>query len=453
MTIYEDRADAGRQLARRLLPWRGQDVVVLGLPRGGVPVAHVVAEALDAPLDVIVVRKLGVPAQPELAMGAIGEEGARVLDERTLQYFGVTDAQLERIEERERAVLEARTARFREGRERIDLTGRTALIVDDGIATGSTARVACRIARQLGAARVVLAVPVASEDALARIVEADEIVCLATPRSFTAVGHHYRDFSATQDEDVVALLDSALRRHQPQLPPPGHPSPDPVDTAYPVDADVRLPVDGTELEAHLHLPAPGAGVVVFAHGSGSSRRSPRNQHVASVLQRAGLGTLLLDLLTPQEEGDRANVFAVELLARRLVAATEWLRRQPGSADSPVGYFGASTGAGAALWAAAEPGSPVAAVVSRGGRPDLAGSRLGAVRAPTLLIVGGEDHEVLGLNRRAQEAMRCPARLEVVAGATHLFEEPGTLDRAAQLARDWFTEHLSAARERRAGASR
>lgn len=443
MVVFDNRVDAGGRLGDRLLSLRGQDVVVLGLPRGGVPVAHEVARMLDAPLDVIVVRKLGVPSQPELAMGAIGEEGARVLDERTLQYLGVTDAQLEQVEERERAVLEARTARFREGRERVDLTGRTALVVDDGIATGSTARVACRIARQLGAGRVVLAVPVAPQEALDRVTEADEVVCLATPSSFVAVGQHYRDFAATQDDEVVALLDAARRRHEARLPAaaPGR------------EADVRVPAGTVQLAAHLHLPAPGAGVVVFAHGSGSGRHSPRNQYVASVLQDAGLGTLLLDLLTDEEEAERANVFDVELLARRLLLATAWLREQPGAAGSPVGWFGASTGAGAALWAAAEPGAPVAAVVSRGGRPDLAGERLRSVRAPTLLVVGSQDREVLGLNRWAQESMRCPTRLAVVEGATHLFQEPGTLAEAAGLARDWFRRHLVPARERADGGLR
>ncbi|QCU78023.1 alpha/beta hydrolase [Citricoccus sp. SGAir0253] len=195
------------------------------------------------------------------------------------------------------------------------------------------------------------------------------------------------------------------------------------------------------MEGVLRMPADGAPVVVFAHGSGSGRHSPRNRLVASVLQEAGLGTLLLDLLTPREAEDRRAVFDIPLLARRLAAAEEWIRRQPASRSSPVGYFGASTGAGAALWAAAEPGARVRAVVSRGGRPDLAGPRLGAVQAPTLLIVGGADHRVLELNREALVHLRCETRLEVVEGATHLFEEAGTLERAAGLARDWFLQHL------------
>jgi len=191
----------------------------------------------------------------------------------------------------------------------------------------------------------------------------------------------------------------------------------------------------------LTMPDQATGFVLFAHGSGSSRRSPRNRYVAAVLNQAGLGTLLFDLLTPDEETDRANVFDIGLLARRLIDVTGWLRSHPASAGLPVGYFGASTGAAAALWAAAEPGTGIAAVVSRGGRPDLAGRRLSSVRAPTLLIVGGRDDVVLGLNRQAQAELRCENQLAVVPGATHLFEEPGTLAAAAGLARDWFLRHL------------
>lgn len=212
MRQFQDRVEAGRQLGQRLVALRGQDVVVLGLPRGGVPVADEVAQALEAPLDVLMVRKLGVPEHPELAMGAIGEEGLRVLDERIIGHFRITEAQLEAVEERERVVLAERTARFREGRARLELTGRTAVIVDDGIATGATARVACRISRHLGAATVVLAAPVAAAQAVDQISEADEIVVLATPPDFQAVGYHYRDFFPTPDEDVIALLDAAARR-------------------------------------------------------------------------------------------------------------------------------------------------------------------------------------------------------------------------------------------------
>lgn len=182
--------------------------------------------------------------------------------------------------------------------------------------------------------------------------------------------------------------------------------------------------------------------MVFAHGSGSGRHSPRNTFVASVLNQADLGTLLLDLLTPDEETDRANVFDIELLADRLTATTAWLRAQPRLEHTPIGWFGASTGAGAALLAASKPGADVSAIVSRGGRPDLAGDGLPDVTAPTRLIVGELDTTVLELNRAAQARLTCPNDLQVVPGASHLFEEPGTLSIAADLARDWFVEHLT-----------
>jgi len=207
------------------------------------------------------------------------------------------------------------------------------------------------------------------------------------------------------------------------------------------DEDVEVQAGPVRLAGHLRVPAAATGIVVFAHGSGSSRHSPRNRFVASVLERGGLGTLLFDLLTAREEGDRANVFDISLLGHRLAEVTGWLRCDPAVASLPVGYFGASTGAAAALWAAAEPGTAVAAVVSRGGRPDLAAGRLAVVTAPTLLIVGGDDDVVLGLNRQAQGQLRCENRLEIVPGATHLFEEPGTLEAAAALASGWFVGHM------------
>jgi len=438
MVEFADRVDAGCRLAEQLEYLRGQDGVVLGLPRGGVPVAFEVARALNLPLDVIVVRKLGVPGQPELAMGAIGEGGVRVLLGRPY----VTQELLRAVETRERALLEADVAVLRRGRQRLSLTDRIAVIVDDGIATGSTARVACEVARQLGAAKVVLAVPVAPAGTLRTLPGADEVVCVV-PHLFWAVGNHYRDFSPTSDDEVIVLLEAAEQRAR-----GGRAASDGPDC----DVEVEIPLRAIALHAHLHLPEPATGVVLFAHGGGSSRHSPRNRFVADVLYRAGLGTLLLDLLTTQEELDRANVFNVDLLASRLTAATRWLHGRPDAPSCRIGYCGASTGAGAALWAAAEPGAQIAAVVSRGGRPDLAGRRLGEVRAPTLLIVGSADQTVLELNRLAQAQLGCPSELAVLQGATHLFEEPGTLAEAALLASDWFTRYLMPADAGRAAGA-
>lgn len=202
--------------------------------------------------------------------------------------------------------------------------------------------------------------------------------------------------------------------------------------------------DGVTLEATLGSPALPRGLVVFVHGSGSSRLSPRNVAVAEDLQGQGLSTLLFDLLTPDEDDDRRNVFDIDLLARRLTDVTRWTRAEPGLAPLPLGYFGASTGAAAALRAAAEAGDAVGAVVSRGGRPDLAGDALPRVTAPTLLIVGGEDREVLALNEQAAALLAGPRELSVVPGATHLFEEPGALDEVARRAGAWLVDRLASA---------
>ena len=431
--LFADRLDAGRRLAEAVRHLADDDVVVLGLPRGGVPVAAEVARALHAPLDVIVVRKLGVPHQPELAMGAIGEGGVRVLNEEVIHLARVTADDLAVVEGRERAELERRAQRFRTGRDRIPLAGRVALVVDDGIATGSTARAACQVARAHGAARVVLAVPVAPPVWQTRLGEvADELIAVATPEQFYAVGQFYDDFTQVGDDEVVDCLQRAHERTVGDARSSG---------PHARVEELALAVGPAQVGGRLTVPAAATGVVVFAHGSGSSRHSPRNRHVADVLQRAGLGTLLFDLLTPEEEVDRENVFDIGLLARRLLDVTGWVRADSGLHGLPVGYFGASTGAAAALAAAAEAGPAIGAVVSRGGRPDLAGPLLASVTAPTLLIVGGRDDVVLRLNREAQRHLRCPNHLTVIPGATHLFEEPGTLDAAATAARDWFTAHL------------
>ncbi|MBS0422889.1 MAG: dienelactone hydrolase family protein [Proteobacteria bacterium] len=205
---------------------------------------------------------------------------------------------------------------------------------------------------------------------------------------------------------------------------------------------VKIPAGSVELSGELILPPAAAGVVLFAHGSGSSRFSPRNTYVAKVLQQRGIGTLLFDLLTRAEDQNYALRFDIVLLTQRLLAATAWLQANPETKPLQIGYFGASTGAAAALQAAAEMQDAVAAVVSRGGRPDLAGeSALNRVTAPTLLIVGGADYGVIELNEQAYVLLRCKKQLSLVPGATHLFEEPGTLEHAAQLAADWFMQNL------------
>jgi putative phosphoribosyl transferase len=463
--MFFDRRDAGTRLAERLRGHvGGAGTVVVGLPRGGVPVAFEVARVLDAPLDVIVVRKLGVPAQPELGFGAIGEGGVRVLNDDVVRAARLTAEEMSQVEDAERAELERRARRFRGDRPPVPLEGRTAIVVDDGIATGGTARAACLVARAHGASRVVLAVPVGAPEAIESLRgTADEVVCLLAPGDLFAIGAWYRDFDQTSDAQVVGLLRRAATESAAFS---GDANGSPGRTggtggaagagetgsaggaggagarSPAFTAEVQADAGDVRLPGRLAVPDGAAGVVVFVHGSGSGRHSPRNRQVATALYRAGLATLLFDLLTPEEELDRDNVFDVPLLAGRLDRVTGWLRGHQGVRGLPVAYFGASTGAAAALWAAAEPGADVAAVVSRGGRPDLAGPRLPAVRAATLLIVGGNDEVVLELNRAAQRRLRCESSLRIVPGATHLFEEPGALETVSEFARDWFTAHLA-----------
>ena len=402
--------------------------------------AFEVAKALGAPLDVLLVRKLGVPFHPELAFGAIGEGGVRVISDAVVREAQLSDQEIAEVETKEWAELQRRSERFRGDRHRISLKGRIAVIVDDGIATGATAQAACQVARTEEASRVVLATPIGATDTAKQFADyADEVVCLKTPVPYFAVGQGYRSFAQTSDVDVVALLDRARSRFRAGASAG-------ADDPLLRDEEIRVPAGPVSVAGHLTIPQRPKGVIVFAHGSGSSRHSPRNRYVAEVLNDAGLATVLFDLLTPDEERNRANVFDIALLAGRLVDVTDWLAGQPDAASLPVGYFGASTGAGAALVAAAHPGVKVAAVVSRGGRPDLAGESLREVHAPTLLIVGGRDEMVLKLNRQAQAAIPAECEVAVVPGATHLFQEPGTLEQVAVLARDWFIKHLSPPRQ-------
>jgi putative phosphoribosyl transferase len=211
----------------------------------------------------------------------------------------------------------------------------------------------------------------------------------------------------------------------------------------PIHKSVTIGVGNRRLSGLLDVPTDATGLVLFAHGSGSGRLSPRNQYVAGVLQLSRMATLLFDLLEEIEAEDRENVFNIPLLAARLEAGAAWAAQQEMTKHLPLGYFGASTGAGAALVAAAHQGTGVGAVVSRGGRPDLAADALLLVNAPTLLIVGGDDEPVVELNRRALARLRCEKRMAIIPGATHLFPEPGALEQVAQLAADWFSRHLGA----------
>lgn len=433
---FQDRTEAGRLLGERLDHHRGRPgVVVLALPRGGLPVGLEVAKALHAPLDVFLVRKLGVPGHEELAMGAIASGGVRVLNEAVIASLGIDGPNIDRVSERERQELERREAIYRGDRRALELSGKTMIVVDDGLATGSSMRAAVVALRRAGPERIVVGVPTAAPQTVDELRgEVDEVVAVITPEPYLAVGAWYDDFAQLGDAEVKEILGRAPKRGAGR-----------EEDKYPEStAGVRVSA-GRLIEGDLTVPQDARGAVLFAHGSGSSRFSPRNRLVADVLVDVGLATLLIDLLTPQEEEIDFRTaelrFDILLLAERLESAARWLRGKEKTRGLPIGYFGASTGAAAALVAAARSPEGIAAIVSRGGRPDLAGDYLRAVEAPTLLIVGGNDTQVLDLNRGALEKMPGNKQLEVVPGASHLFEEPGALDRVAELARDWFTRLL------------
>ena len=441
--LFRDRVDAGRQLAARLAPYRERSPVVLGLPRGGVPVAYEVARALDAPLDVCVVRKLGAPHQPELGIGAVAEDEALYVDRGGAALLDVSEEDLATLIAVKRAEVEARVQRFRHGEEPIEVRGKTVLLVDDGVATGGTARAALQTLRARGAGRLVLAVPVGASDAIDDLAwAADEVVCLHPEEAFFAVGLWYEDFTTTTDDDVIELLDRA--RAERERPERKERRSERVRSR--IDRDVRIPVGDKTLRGSLSIPPEAKGLVLFAHGSGSSRHSHRNRYVASALESEGLATLLFDLLTEEEERVDARTghlrFDIGLLGARLIAVTDWAHEDPRTSALDIAYFGASTGGAAALVAAAERPQLVHAIVCRGGRPDLAEPEtLGRVRAPTLLVVGGADGEVLQLNREAIYFLGCESHLQIVTGATHLFEEPGALEQVARSAARWLREHL------------
>eukprot|EP00775_Hariotina_reticulata_P012115 gene12115-12254_t len=512
MDTFADRRHAGKALGAELCKQLSEDdsrnAVVFGLVRGGLPVAEPVALALNAPLDAFVSRKLGAPHQPEFGIGAIAEGGQYVVNEGAADAVGATVVELEHILQTERQELVRRVTVYRQGQDHLPVSGKIVVLVDDGLATGVTARAALKALRAKGAAKLVLAVPVGSARTVSELTatgQADAVVCLMTPWRFRAVGQWYDDFRQTTDEEVVEILarhrqrqghatamaTAASQVHKVQPPQntldalgtapsgradasmpsndlqgfeaaaahvrdvltastaattsAGHAQAGMRPTPGPEDVVITGSSTDVQLLGTLTVPEGAEGLVVFAHGSGSSRNSPRNKKVAATLNDAGLATLLFDLLLPREAEMRSNVFDICLLANRLQLAVEWLVASHRLPDSfPLGFFGASTGGGACLVAAAQLGPRVSAVVVRGGRPDLAAEVLPRVSAPTLLLVGGADLHVLGLNQVALSILGSAAvsRLAVVPGAGHLFEGPGQLGEVADQAVQWFKQHMA-----------
>lgn len=432
---YRDRHHAGVVLARELGDYSEKNPLVVAIPHGGVPVGAAVAMALAAELDILMVHKLGVPGHPYIAAGALASSGAANVNHRAIGSFGISPIALEQGLEKERLSLEQHELALRGGRPAKSVVGRTVIIVDDGVATGATLRTAISALRALGASQVVVAVPVAPEGALEALRhQADQVVCPTVAAPFFTISQSYEDFSPVSASFVKQLLDEHAARAQSG-----------PRSAATSSREVPIRVGDVRIAGTLTVPDQAQGLVVFLHGSGSNRFSPRNVFVARALERGGFATLLVDLLTAEEQAvdkeTQEHRNDISLAAARAVGILDWLEHEPKLAALPIGLFGASSGAAAALIAASRRPKRVLGIVSRGGRPDLAEQALPGVSAPVLMLVGADDHAVLELNRAAALRLNATHRLEVVSGAGHLFEGPGSIEQAAELAARFFGERL------------
>jgi predicted phosphoribosyltransferase/dienelactone hydrolase len=446
---FQDRHAAGVALAQALSRHAGQrDVVVLGMARGGVAVAAPVAEALHAPLEAFVGRKLGVPGLEEVAFGAIAEGSATPVLDDVHGYLGLPWRVVSVVLKHERAELARRVRCYREGRTLPTLIGKTVIVVDDGLASGATLAAAGRALRRQRPARLIAAVPVASSDGVQHVAAAfDELVALVTAVDFGTVSDWYHDFDAVTDADVCALLGRRA------------PGTDIVASLSPAGAEIDASIPTGEtgpvriMAADLGLPtgerAPH-GLVIFAHGGGSSRASYRNRYLAARLRLAGWATLRVDLLGETEraaDAQGAMRFDIERITRRLSRAARWCLDERVAGVGRLVLFGASTGAAAAVGVAVRLRPDVAAVIARGGRIDLADDLLPQVDVPALLVVGEDDSETLQLTRERARRLRGPVTVEVVRGAGHTFEEAGALGSVGEVVTSWL------ARQRRLDAIR
>jgi putative phosphoribosyl transferase len=431
--LYADRAAAGKAVATAVAALgdvtRRRDVVVLGLPRGGIPVARAVADQLGAPLEAIVARKLGVPGLGEVAFGAIAEGRREIVEDSVRWYLGLPRRVVAPIVVRERRELDRRARLYRAGAPLPALRGRTVVLVDDGLASGATLRAAALAVRRERPARLIAAVPVASamhrDDVRATV---DELVATATPEPFETVSVWYDDFAPVTDAEVLRLLGrssdgSAMAAEA------SRDGTDEHEIGILVGRDETG--DPGRMIGDLGLPnARPTGLVILAHGGGSSRNSYRNRYLAARLRQAGWATMRVDLLLEREQAEDAvdgdARFDIPRIATRLLRAVEWAAQESVPGARRIVLFGASTGAAAALVVAATRPDLVIGVVSRGGRVDLAGPALRAVRASVFLIVGGADADTLERTRESAPRLAGPSRLTVIPGAGHTFEEPGAL---------------------------
>ncbi|WP_141923463.1 phosphoribosyltransferase family protein [Haloactinospora alba] len=423
---FTDRSEAGSRLAERVRDYAVTDPIVLALPRGGVPVGAELARALGAPLDVLMVRKLGLPGHSEMGVGAVTEDGQVCFDDNALARLHVSRDQLRATVEAERAELGRRLEAYRGHSPAPRIAGRDVLVVDDGIATGGTARAALRMVRRQQPARVVAAIPVGAQSAVESLrPEADHVVVLTAPENFRAVGEWYRDFGQLSDDDVTRTL-TELRGLAP---------------ATGSDArTVHVPVGTAELEGELTMPPDVRGGVVVALGRGED--GPRRQAFTAAMRDSGYATLIVDPSHPREgaESETGGEEPAER-GRKLGRAAAWLRETAEVSPQRIGVFGSGPGAPAALVAAAAHPDEIAAVVVHGGRIDAAEGSLARVRAPVLVLVEGEDSFVRELAEWVVSRLGAPCELRTVAGAEQLLATTREWRAVADSAAEWFTSRM------------
>lgn len=423
MKRFESRQEAGQILGQRLLSYKDQNPLILAIPRGGLPVAYEVAKTLKASLDLILVKKIGAPKNPELAVGAVSEDSKPVFNEELVQLLKIDHKALNKMAEQKIDELKEQAKKLRGNTPLQSVKDRVVIIVDDGIATGASLTAAIQLIKQNNPQKIIVATPVGANDTIQQIKKlVDDVVCVEIPQNFMAVGIWYENFDQVPDEEVIRLLGEAnyLKNQNSE--------------------EIKITEGNESFPGELTTVDSMRGLIIFAHGSGSGRFSPRNKFVANELNKAGFSTLLFDLLTEQEASDRQNVFNMDLMARRLLKATDWAAERFKNRNVPIAYFGADTGAGAAFHATAKTSQNIFAIVSRGGRPDLAEEHLEKIKSPTLLIAGENDNQIIPPNKKAQKKLKS-ARFVLIPKASHLFEEPGALDEVVEYAIDWFLTYL------------
>jgi putative phosphoribosyl transferase len=413
--IFRDRDQAARLLEAELSRYRSLNPIVFGLPAGGVPMAKVIADALGSELDVILVKKLMGPGS-DRSVGVVAEDGG--------VYFAPGSENLEVLEDdlADRASLEidklqAKRRLLTPHRDQLEVDGRAVILVDDGITTGETISAAARSLMEQGAVHLVVASPVASNEAVERLErEGAETCVLSVPEDFFSVSQFYEDLSEVEDFEIVQMLSGEK-------------------------PEIKIHDGEAELRGYLVVPDRAKALIFFVQGSGSGRHSPRNQYIARFFQNEGLATLFVDLMAEEEFEDKDRILNIGFLARRVGLICEWIDQDPQLSLLPFAMFASSTGAAAAITASVKVDGRLKALVCRGGRPDLAMECLPLVRVPTMFIVGGEDEPVLSLNREAFEQLNCEKDLRIIEKAGHLFEEPGALEKMVRTGQAWLERYL------------